>query len=119
MKRSINYYTSLWNNCVLIIFMLVISLNASAQWTRTNGPYGGPLNCIIKNNNIFYSGTIAGVFQSSNDGINRTPLKQIPPSPLRRMAPIYWPDVMMEFISQRMPAVPGLIQVPDCRTQQC
>jgi photosystem II stability/assembly factor-like uncharacterized protein len=52
-----------------LIFALFISFSIDAQWTQTNGPYGGNVNCFAKFDSVLYSGLSgAGVFKSINNG---------------------------------------------------
>ncbi len=51
----------------LTLFLLSIALQA--QWTQTNGPFGGRPNSLFANGSNLYAGTNgAGVFRSTNSG---------------------------------------------------
>jgi photosystem II stability/assembly factor-like uncharacterized protein len=64
---------------LLLIFILGIIFNVSAQWQQTNGPYGGDVYSLATNGTNIFAGTIGGkVFTSSNNGNSWTEVKKIP-----------------------------------------
>ncbi len=58
------------SSIVLIVLLLMLKyVPLSAQWVRTNGPYGGNISCITVSGNNFYAGTKEnGIYFSSNNG---------------------------------------------------
>ncbi|PIX94655.1 MAG: hypothetical protein COZ25_04465 [Ignavibacteria bacterium CG_4_10_14_3_um_filter_37_18] len=60
---------------IVLICMLFNVETLLAQWTQTNGPYGGTINCIISDTSNLYIGTNkGGVFLSTDDGLSWTAL---------------------------------------------
>ncbi len=54
-----------------ILFTLSMSLTASAQWTRTNGPEGVAVSFLTNIDGTIYTGTeVNGVYISTDDGIS-------------------------------------------------
>ncbi|MFZ1461706.1 MAG: T9SS type A sorting domain-containing protein [Ignavibacteria bacterium] len=55
---------------LIIVFLFMLSpYLITAQWVKTNGPYGGTVNCLITNGaNIFAGIQRGGVFLSTNNG---------------------------------------------------
>lgn len=49
---------------------LMFSQLSHAQWVQTNGPYGGTITCFAVSGINLYAGTYAGVFLSTNNGLN-------------------------------------------------
>ena len=47
---------------------LLLSFSSFAQWSPTNGPFGGAPYCLLYKNNSLFAGTECGVFVTSNDG---------------------------------------------------
>ena len=55
----------------LIIILFISYTEINAQWIKTNGPFGGTVNCIISDTLSLYIGTMrGGVFKSKDDGEN-------------------------------------------------
>jgi ligand-binding sensor domain-containing protein len=52
----------------LFFAFILISFVSKAQWSPTNGPYGGLVSSLLINNNEILSGTNCGIFKSINDG---------------------------------------------------
>ncbi len=66
MKRLFSFFT---------IVALLGAQNLQAQWIRTNGPYGGNVNCFAVNGSHLFAGSYyGGVFLSTNNGANWTPV---------------------------------------------
>jgi ligand-binding sensor domain-containing protein len=53
---------------IITIICLFLSLTSYAQWSPTNGPFGGSPYCLLYKNSSLFAGTDCGVFVSSNDG---------------------------------------------------
>src|SRR5450755_5115670 len=57
-----------------VLFLTALSIplfshtNVSAQWVRTNGPYGGPVSCFAVSGTNLFAGTDRGVFLTTNNG---------------------------------------------------
>ena len=70
----------IWISTTIAISTLFIT-NCEGQWVQTNGPYGGGINSFAQiGNNIFAGtsfagsqGTRAGIFYSTNNGLNWIP----------------------------------------------
>ncbi len=57
----------------ILLLVVILSLNQSrAQWTQTNGPYGGNVRCFAISGANLFAGTSGGVFLSTNDGASWT-----------------------------------------------
>ena len=56
-------------NKLLLLFVLVSGV-LKAQWTNTNGPFGGDIRTMTSFKNVIYAGTGSGVYISFNNGIN-------------------------------------------------
>ncbi|MBL0048899.1 MAG: T9SS type A sorting domain-containing protein [Bacteroidetes bacterium] len=58
-----------------LLVLLVLTnffLSAQANWTQTNGPAGGKINCLLTVSGTVYAGTPNGVFVSANSGASWT-----------------------------------------------
>ncbi|RPI18633.1 MAG: T9SS C-terminal target domain-containing protein [Ignavibacteriae bacterium] len=56
---------------VLILLILLTCCNSEAQWTQTNGPYGGIITSFAKSGNNIYGGVFEdGVYLSTDNGLN-------------------------------------------------
>ena len=53
-----------------ILLVGCFTMNARAQWLRTNGPDGGQVNCFVAKGGMLFAGTDDGAFRSSDGGIN-------------------------------------------------
>lgn len=54
---------------ISLLFSLLKNSNISAQWAKTNGPYGGTINCFaIMGSNTFAGTSGSGIFISTNNG---------------------------------------------------
>ncbi len=63
-----NNYTN-----IIIIFLLIMLYSISnAQWTQTNGPYGGDIHCLAYNGQTLFAGTNSGLYTSVDKGKNWT-----------------------------------------------
>ncbi len=62
--------SALWLFMCIAFLTLLLSFvpEASAQWRRANGPFGGFINCLTESNGILLAGTSSGIFRSTNDG---------------------------------------------------
>ncbi len=54
---------------LLLFFFIFCLQTAKAQWSQTNGPFGGPVTCLTKNDSSLFIGSNHGIFRS-NDGGN-------------------------------------------------
>ncbi len=60
---------------VLAAIFLLFSNLINAQWVQTNGPYGGDVRCFAISGSNIFAGTIGGgVFLSTNNGNNWSPV---------------------------------------------
>ncbi|MFH0733825.1 MAG: T9SS type A sorting domain-containing protein [bacterium] len=59
---------------ILIIYLLVETNFLNAQWVQTNGPYGGPVNCIVVLKEDVFIGTNNGVYLSNNNCVDWVPV---------------------------------------------
>ncbi|MEA3448944.1 MAG: hypothetical protein U9Q98_10955, partial [Bacteroidota bacterium] len=58
---------------IILLAIVTLSVNiVTAQWTQTNGPYGGHINSIAISGTNIFAGTWDGVFLSSDNGQNWT-----------------------------------------------
>ena len=56
---------------MLLVFLLTMGISSGfGQWVQTSGPEGGWLRSLAVNNGKIYAGTMAGVFVSTNNGLN-------------------------------------------------
>jgi photosystem II stability/assembly factor-like uncharacterized protein len=54
---------------LFFLFLTAISINATAQWQPTNGPYGANIRCLSKNGIDVFAGTSnGGIYFSDNSG---------------------------------------------------
>ena len=68
MKKQINFFYALF---FLILFLFNINSFCYAQWTKTNGPYGGWCISMYSTNGYLYAGTFhSGILRSSDNGNN-------------------------------------------------
>ncbi|MCX6165116.1 MAG: T9SS type A sorting domain-containing protein [Ignavibacteriae bacterium] len=60
----------------LVILVVISNISISQdQWYRTNGPTGGPVNCVFeKSSSKIFIGTNAGVYKSVNSGSLFSPI---------------------------------------------
>jgi photosystem II stability/assembly factor-like uncharacterized protein len=61
----------------LLLFLIfwIFSSSAVAQWTRTNGPEGIGISCLVSVDGTIYAGTeVNGLYASTDDGLNWIPL---------------------------------------------
>lgn len=59
----------------LFITILTCLLNGQAYWQQTGGPFGGAVNSFLVNSSgDIYAATTGGVFRSTNNGTDWTPL---------------------------------------------
>ncbi len=64
---------ALFNFLLVMFYLSVITYTVNAQWTQTNGPYGGVIQCLaVSGSNIFAGTDHSGVFLSTNNGTNWT-----------------------------------------------
>lgn len=61
-----------FNFSLIIFFSFICSFSLFAQWSQTNGPYGGPVSSTVNINGHLFAGTSNGVFLSTNNGTNWT-----------------------------------------------
>src|ERR1039457_3859816 len=59
-----------YNTLLIILLILLRTQILFPQWTQTNGPGGGQVNCLTVCGNNIFAGSDGGVFFSSNDGIS-------------------------------------------------
>ena len=62
---------------ILIAFVFSIGDIVSAQWTQTNGPYGGTVRCFAVNDTYLCAGTEGsggGIFRSNDNGATWNPV---------------------------------------------
>ena len=52
----------------LAVLLTVFSPASRAQWTQTNGPYGGSIRSIAVSGTNLFAGTDHGVFRSIDSG---------------------------------------------------
>ena len=50
----------------ILIIVFFVCHDSSAQWIRTNGPYGAGVNCFAVNGSDLYAGTVGGVYLSTD-----------------------------------------------------
>ena len=56
-----------------ILFTFLLLANSGyAQWSHTNGPYGGEVYTFLANGGNIYAGTDSGMYVSANNGMNWT-----------------------------------------------
>ena len=61
------------NHILLLFSILCFGGTAHSQWTQTNGPYGGTVNCFaVSGTNLFAGISGGGVFLSTNNGTSWT-----------------------------------------------
>src|SRR5688500_9228522 len=59
----------------LLLFLVFASTHLTAQWERTNGPFGGHVTTLFVHETGIYAGTWnAGAFRSTDDGRTWQPL---------------------------------------------
>lgn len=60
---------------LLFLYVLMMSSLALPQWTRTSGPEGVSISCLVNIGNTIYAGTqVDGLYASTDDGMNWSPL---------------------------------------------
>ena len=60
---------------LLLISIISFYVNfVHAQWTQTNGPFGGAINCIVTKGSNTFAATSCGVFLSTNNGTSWAPV---------------------------------------------
>ena len=52
----------------ILFFFLLVTQICFAQWTQTNGPFGGLIHCFAVNGTNIFTATDSGVFRSTNNG---------------------------------------------------
>ena len=53
----------------IFLVLIIAPIFSFAQgWERTNGPYGGDVFAFMKNENEIFTGSIAGIFYTNNEG---------------------------------------------------
>ena len=57
-----------------IAVLILLSMNASAQWTQLPGITGGAVTEVATTNGITMVGTLVGVFKSSDAGLSWEPM---------------------------------------------
>lgn len=61
------------NFILLFLFSFIfIEHPITAQWTSSNGPYGGDVQSILANGSNIFIGTKYGIYRSSNNGASWT-----------------------------------------------
>jgi photosystem II stability/assembly factor-like uncharacterized protein len=67
---------------LFIFFLSLIFTNCYSQWTKTSGPEGGNVNCMVYTDSAIYIGCtdFGGIFKSTDDGNNWFRVGNIPPS---------------------------------------
>lgn len=55
-----------------VICVLLFNANLSAQWIKTNGPYGGNVNTLAKVGNNMWAGVHTGIYTSADEGATWT-----------------------------------------------
>lgn len=58
------------NVLVFILLSMITSGKLHAQWTQTNGPEGGVVNCFAWINGEIWLGSQTGIYTSGNDGLS-------------------------------------------------
>mgnify|MGYP001590373999 CR=1 FL=1 len=54
---------------LLLLGAIALSINTFGQgWERTNGPYGGDVFAFFKDGNDIFTGSVAGIFHTNNEG---------------------------------------------------
>ena len=56
----------------VLLPLIGLSSLVNAQWTQTNGPYGGSIACVTSDGTNIFAGTREGVFLSINNGSSWT-----------------------------------------------
>ena len=62
------------------MFLVLICINANAQWQPTNGPYGGRISCLAKNGSNIFAGSYCAIFLSTDNGVTWSKLNTGLPS---------------------------------------
>jgi ligand-binding sensor domain-containing protein len=65
-----------------LLFFLLVTQICFAQWVQTNGFYGGNISALVTDGINLYAGTVNGVYISTNNGSNWTPINSGLPSGL-------------------------------------
>ena len=55
---------------ILLFVIILLATLVKAQWQQTNGPTGGVITCFASIGNNTFAGSTAGVFLSTNNGLN-------------------------------------------------
>ena len=55
-----------------VVFLVLSTIPAHAQWTKTNGPLSGNINALAVNGSTIFAGTAVGVFLSTDNGTTWT-----------------------------------------------
>ena len=78
--RAFSEWSQLMTRILRLLFLCIsVAVNMDslhAQWTPTNGPYGGDITCFAVDSTTIFAGTYSGgVFQSTNNGQSWTATK--------------------------------------------